>query len=208
MTTLDSLIEHLRSQNLLNNSALEAAFREIDRAVFLPPEQLAYAYEDRALPLRAGQTISQPSTVALMLNLLDLQKGQRILDIGAGSGWASCVLTYLTGETGEVFAYEINPEVGQLGQQNIAHYDFSNLHYTIDDASQHWHHHAPYDRIHAAAAFETIPEALPHLLSIDGLLVAPTQDNEILRITRTNENDCTTEHFPGFVFVPFLEKPY
>src|ERR1044071_317483 len=121
MNSRDDLQKHLKNESrVLENPELEKAFADIDRADFVGPDYEVEAYEDYALPIGLGQTISQPTVVAFMLELLDIQKGEEILDVGSGSGWTTALLSELTGEDGSVLGWEILPELVKLGQKNIA----------------------------------------------------------------------------------------
>lgn len=177
----------------------------MDRKYFVPEALVDYAYDDNALPLREGQTISQPTTVVIMLELLDTQQGQKVLDIGAGSGWTACLLARLVGLKGQVYAFEINEAVGQMGLENIR--DFGapiNVYYEIAAAQDRWKENAPYDRIHSGAAFEKLPQKLKESLKIGGILVAPTKDGYVRKITRESEDSFNEEKHYGFAFVPFV----
>jgi protein-L-isoaspartate(D-aspartate) O-methyltransferase len=199
------LVGYLKHEGLLNGK-LEEAFLEMDRRNFIPKNLKKYAYWDSALPLFEGQTISQPTTVAFMLSLLDVKKGNKILDVGAGSGWVSALLAYLVGEGGCVYAFEINKAVGLFGLNNLKKLNLKNVRYFIEDASRGWREFAPYNRIYSGAGFKKIPGGLRDLLAIEGVLVAPTQDGNIRKIKRINKNKFKEEIFPGFVFVPFIKN--
>jgi protein-L-isoaspartate(D-aspartate) O-methyltransferase len=204
--SLQALVAHLERTGVLKSKNIKKAFLEIDRKNYIPHHLKEFAYKDHPLVLADDQTISQPTTVAFMLELLDIQSGNKILDIGAGSAWASCLMAFLTGETGRVLAYEINEVVGMLGLENVQHCGMENVRYMIGDAADYWENEMPYDRIHSGAAFREIPTALKHLLKPGGIMVVPTQNGYIKKITRIDEQEFVEEEFYGFTFVPFLEK--
>lgn len=201
---LNLFIEYLESQGVLNSKNLKQALQKVDRKNFVPKNLKIMAYSDQALPLAEGQTISQPTTVVFMLEKLKVELGQKILDIGAGSGWVSCLLGELVGEKGIVFAYEINKEVGKMGEKNVKKFGLKNVHYFVTDAAKAWQKNSPYDRIHSAAAFEKISEDLKQALKIKGILVAPTRDGYIRKIIRLSKDEFKEEEYYGFVFVPFI----
>ncbi len=209
------LIQKLKTDGVLRSKEIEKALKKVDRTFFVPRGQKMYAYFDSALPVAEGQTISQPTTVVIMLELLDVKPGQRILDIGAGSGWVSCLLSELVKSKGKVFAYEINQVVGGFGRENIENFGAQhqttlgrtkNIEYKIVDAAKEWHKKGPFDRIYAAAAFKEIPKELLKQLKIGGILVAPMQDGNVVKITRIAEDDYDREECFGFAFVPFVEE--
>jgi len=198
------LVEHLKRRGFLDGKP-EEAFLRVDRRDFIPENFKKFAYQDRAFSLFEGQTISQPTTVAFMLSILDVKRGNRILDVGTGSGWVSALLAYLVEEEGRVYAFEINKTVGQFGLNNIKKLNLKNVRYFIEDASRKWQEFAPYERIYSGASFEKIPSKLKDLLMIGGILVVPTQDGNIRKVKRINKDNFNEEIFPGFIFVPFVE---
>ena len=125
MTGNEQLVQSLIDEGFLKSPRLIQAFRSVDRADFVLPEYRAEAYGNHPLPIGEEQTISQPLTVAFMLELLDPQPGEKILDIGSGSGWTSALLSAVVGETGKVFAIERIRGLCALGEKNLKKYSFS-----------------------------------------------------------------------------------
>lgn len=206
LLTNDALISHLQRMGYLISSRIVAAFRSVDRKHFVPDSLKDDAYADIPLPIGEGQTISQPLTVAFMLELLDAKEGNKVLDIGAGSGWVSALLGNIVGEKGHVYAYEIVPEVGAFGKANIERFGSKNVTYTVGDAFEGLKKDAPYDRIVAGAGFEVIPEGLKGALGAGGVLVAPTRKGDIRKIENKKDGSFSEKIFPGFVFVPVTGK--
>lgn len=205
--TNDELITKLIEFGDLNAPEIITAFKIVDRINFVPPDLYYEAYGNYPLPIGGGQTISQPSTVAFMLEQLKAQKGQNVLEIGAGCGWVSALLTYLVGEKGNVVGIEIIPKLAEQARQNISKYNFKNLQLILADGSCGYKKFAPYDRIIVSAAAPILPLQLKEQLVDGGRLVAPIGDyqQDIVLIERKKE--CFTEkHFPGFVFVPLITK--
>jgi protein-L-isoaspartate(D-aspartate) O-methyltransferase len=205
MRSNQELVAFLVNSGAIKTKKLKEAFLAADRINFVPEILREYAYEDQPLPIAQGQTISQPSTVAFMLELLDVKEGDEVLDIGAGSGWVSCLLGFLVGIKGKVEAFEINEEVGRFGKKAVSESGFENVEYTIGDAADFWKSGKFYNKIYSGAAFETIPENLKKNLRTEGVLVAPTRDGCIRRIAK-EEKGFKEDCYSGFVFVPFKEK--
>ncbi len=204
MLTNEQLIQSLRADGVLRSKRIREALEKFPRERFVPADLVNHAYEDRPLPIGEAQTISQPYTVVFMLELLGAREGDSVLEIGAGSGWQTALLSHLVGASGHTWAYEINREVGKFGKKNLAQFKLKNADYVIADASRRWAEHAPYDRIIAGAAFDEIPDVLRQLLKVGGRLVAPTQEQDVRVIERVGQDQFDERVYPGFVFVPVV----
>jgi len=203
---MEQLIENLIKSGYLKTPEIISAFYEIDRAGFISEKLKNEAYANIPLPIGYGQTISQPLTVAFMLELLQPAKGDKILDVGSGSGWQSSLLAHIAGEKGKVFAIERISELSELGKNNSKKYGFKNLKFIIGDGSAGYEKEAPYDKIIvAAAASEKIPSALKKQLKIGGRLVIPAK-NSIWLVVKGKEGEYAEKEFPGFVFVPLIAE--
>ena len=121
-----SLINHLINVGVLKTPEIIKAFYKIDRAFFVPKEFHDYAYEDYPLSIGYGATISQPYTVAFMLELLQPKKGEKILDVGSGSSWTTALLAHIVGIKGKIFGVEIVPELIKFAKDNLKKFKFSN----------------------------------------------------------------------------------
>lgn len=203
---MKQLIENLIKSGYLKTPEIISAFYEIDRAGFISEKLKNEAYANMPLPIGYGQTISQPLTVAFMLELLQPAKGDRILDVGSGSGWQSSLLAHIVGEKGKVFAIERISELFEIGKNNSKKYGFKNLEFIIGDGSAGYEKEAPYDKIIvAAAASEKIPSALKKQLKIGGRLVIPAK-NSIWLVVKRKEDKYEEKEFPGFAFVPLIAE--
>ncbi len=201
------LIEELIEDGYLKTPALIDAFKKIDRAKFVPAGEESHAYENRPLPLPEGQTISQPLTVAFLLELLEPKRGEKILDVGAGSGWQAALLAELVGETGKVIAVERVKELQEFAAENLAKFGFTErgvARVVHGDASAGYTPEAPYDKIIAAAAAETIPEAWKEQVKVGGRIVAPAKEAIIL-LEKTGPEEFEERVFHGFRFVPLIK---
>jgi protein-L-isoaspartate(D-aspartate) O-methyltransferase len=185
-----------------HDDAVAAAMRAVDRRGFLPQRLRRQAGEDRPLPIGHGQTNSQPRTVAAMLRLLDVRPGQRILDVGAGSGWTTALLGHLVGPNGVVIGVELEPDLAQWGADNVAASDLANATVrTAEPGVLGWPDEAPYDRILVSASARTLPTALVDQLATDGLMVCVV-GAVMLRVRRgADGTPAVTEH-GYYSFVP------
>jgi len=162
-----------------------------------------YAAQDRPLHIGYGQTNSQPSTVRRMLEWLDVKKGQRVLDVGSGSGWTSALLAWLAGETGKVYAVEIVPELVAFGRDNCQQQGIRNVTFTQAGTGYGLATHAPYDRILVSAGADDLPEELVRQLKVPGKLVIPI-GTTIWEIAKDAHGELHQTPHEGFMFVPLL----
>jgi protein-L-isoaspartate(D-aspartate) O-methyltransferase len=208
---MGKLTEQLIKEGYLKSPLVIEAFRKIKRADFVPKEIIREQGEDFVgeynAPLSIGysQTISQPLTVAFMLELLQPKKGDKVLDIGSGSGWQTAMLCYIVGKSGFVYAIEIIPELKDFGERNVAKYGFKNVEFICGDGCQGLPAQAPFDKIIAAASAKEIPPAWKQQLKVDGRLVTPIE-NSIWLLIKKDENKFEEKEYPGFVFVPLVNN--
>lgn len=206
MNDEESLVRELVRSGYLKTSALVDALRKIDRRDFVPQELAHEAYENYPLPIGRGQTISQPLTVAFMLEELAPQPGEKILEIGAGSGWQTALLAYLVGEKGRVVAVERLPELVRMAERNVGKYNFvvkGVVRIVEGDGSKGFKEEAPFDRIIAAASGTEIPPAWKVELKVGGRLVAPVGQS-IVVMDKIGAKEFKTKEHSGFVFVPLV----
>lgn len=200
------LVDYLKDRGVLKSDEIVNAFLKIDRINFVIKEFLDEAYGDYPLQLYDGQTISQPYTVAFMLELLEPKKGQKILDIGFGSGWTTALLAEIVGEKGKVYAVEILHSLFEFGKQNIEKYNFikkNRVELFLKDGSKGLKEYSPFDRILVSASAKKIPQELIDQLNEDGILVIPDLEG-IWKIKKIN-GKIEKEYYYGFAFVPLKE---
>ena len=197
-------MQHLKDIEVLKTPALIEAFLRIDRRDFVLPEYQDQAYEDYPLPISSGQTISQPYTVAFMLELLQPKKGEKILDIGSGSAWTTALLAEIVGNKGKVIGTELKPSLVRLGQENLLKYAFpwAEIHQAKKD-SLGLFKEAPFDKILVSAAATEVPKELLDQLKNRGTMVLPVADT-VLCVKRVLGKEPEVQRFEGFVFVPLL----
>lgn len=181
--------------------AVNQAFEAIKRSNFVPEEYKSLSDEDMPLPIGYGQTISQPTTVRLMLEWLDAGPGQKILDVGSGSGWTTALLSCIAGTRGRVYAVERIPELVEMSQENCERIGIKNASFHTARPVYGLPGFAPYDRILVSASADHLPEELISQLKPKGKLVIPVH-NDILEIFNDEKPRIKRHH--GFVFVPLI----
>jgi protein-L-isoaspartate(D-aspartate) O-methyltransferase len=189
----------------LRNAALLAAMRAVPREAFVPEAVRDFAYEDGPLPIEAGQTISQPYIVALMIEAAGVAPGGRVLEIGAGSGYAAAILSRIADE---VIAIERHGQLAELAAARMAALGHANVRILAGDGSAGWPDAAPYDAILAAASGSHVPEVLKRQLKVGGTLVmpigAPGEMQNLVRVMRQSEEGWEQESLGAVRFVPLI----
>ena len=163
-----------------------AVMGKVPRHQFVPPDLQSYAYLDAPLPIGYGKTISQPFIAALMTDLLDVQPGDSVLEVGTGLGYHSAVLAELAGR---VFTVEIVEELADGARRRLRDSDYDNVELRIGDGAQGWHEHAPFDKVLVTAAPELIPVALLHQVKPGGRIVSPAgiESSQTLMLLKKDE---------------------
>jgi len=159
------LVQGMLQRGALKSKNVKQAFLSVKREEFFPQELLRNAYVDSAFPIGYGQTISQPSTIGIMLELLEVRKGQKVLEIGAGCGYVLALLSELVGKKGSVFGVDLVEELAGLSAKNLANAGYGNIAVRHGDGRQSWLKEAPFDRILVSAACNEIPAELVEQLA-------------------------------------------
>lgn len=201
MDAYKNLINDLHEQGAIRNPAVLRAFQDAERAHFLPEEVRSRAGENVPLPIGYGQTNSQPYTVAFMLELLEVEPGTKVLDVGCGSGWTSALLGYMVGINGSVTGTEIVPELADDAAVNTEAYSSVEIEHTEDVLGAP--DKAPFERILVSAGAETVPQTLLDQLAEEGVIVIPV-GGVVRKITKLSGNELEEEQYPGFAFVPLV----
>jgi protein-L-isoaspartate(D-aspartate) O-methyltransferase len=181
------------------------AMREIPRHVFIPGDLSGAAYHDRPLPIGKGQTISQPYIVALMTELLGVQQGDRVLEIGTGSGYQAAILARLAGE---VVSLERIPEVAEQARKNLSALGITRVAVIVGDGTEGYPPRAPYNAIIITASTPEIPPPLIDQLADGGRLVAPVGGRDLQELVKLVRHGDRIERlsYGGVVFVPLIGR--
>lgn len=198
------MVDHLRGHYRIADERVLDAMNRVPRHLFVPEALASQAYKDNALPIAAGQTISQPFIVARMTELLELKGKERVLEVGAGSGYQTAILALLARR---VFALERIPVLESEAKRRLLAMGFRNFSMRCDDGTNGWPFYAPFDAILVAAGGPTVPGPLVSQLEIGGRLVVPVGDDQrsqtLIRVTRT-ETGVESEDFGPCSFVPLI----
>ena len=181
------------------------AMRRVPREAFVEPGFEEFAYEDAALPIREGQTISQPYIVAVMIEAAEVKPGDIVLEVGAGSGYAAAVMSQIADR---VYAIERHAPLGEAARQRFKKLGYDNIELRVGDGTRGWSEAAPFDAILVAAGGPEVPAALKEQLAIGGRLIIPVGEEErhqsLIKLTRKSDAEFEKENLGGVVFVPLI----
>jgi protein-L-isoaspartate(D-aspartate) O-methyltransferase len=202
-----AMIENQIAARGIRSEIVLGALRKVRREAFVPVRIAEFAYEDAPLPIAAGQTISQPFVVALMTEALDLKGGDKVLEIGTGSGYAAAVLGEIAGE---VFSVERVKELAEKAASSLLSLGYRNVHVAHGDGTVGWAVAAPYDAILVTAGGPYVPRSLKRQLKIGGRLVMPVgadpRGQELVRVTRIRDATYRTDYIADVCFVPLIGR--
>ncbi|ESQ26273.1 MAG: protein-L-isoaspartate(D-aspartate) O-methyltransferase [uncultured Acidilobus sp. OSP8] len=202
------MVKELKALGYIVSKEVEEAMLAIPREVFVPEDQRPYAYEDRPLPIGFGQTISAPSVVARMTELLQVRKGQKVLEVGTGSGYQASILAWLVGEKGHVWTIERIPELAARAKGAIESIGLGDrVTVIVGDGSLGYPEAAPYDRVIVTAAAPRPPHSLLSQLSVNGRMVIPIggRSSQVLTVFEKKGPDSYEEFYDlEVLFVPLV----
>ena len=200
------MVDQLRTKGITDEAVL-SAINEVPRHIFLDSSFVELAYQDMAFPIGSGQTISQPSTVAFQTQLLQVEKGMKVLEIGTGSGYQACVLSALGAK---VFSIERQRNLFFKTKEILEQLPFKVKTF-LGDGYEGLPTYQPFDRIIITAGAPSIPEALVKQMKVGGIMVTPMDNTEgdgqtMLRVIKMEDGSLKKEEFGNFKFVPMLKE--
>jgi protein-L-isoaspartate(D-aspartate) O-methyltransferase len=196
------LIKILRDQGITDERVLDA-FGKVPRHLFVDGAMYAQAYDDNALPIGYGQTISQPYIVALMTQLLHLEKDEKILEIGTGSGFQSAILAHFSRR---VYTIERHRKLGDAARTRLREMGYQNIVFKVGDGSIGWPQNSPFDKIIVTAGAPVVPQTLIDQLSQNGLMIIPTGNQQSQNLEVYEKEHGNVQHYSAakVVFVPLI----
>lgn len=204
-----ALVERLSSYGYIKSEKVKNAMLKVPREEFMPPENRQYAYMDQPLPIGEGQTISAPHMVAIICEKLDLEKGMKILEIGAGFGYNAAVVAEIIGPEGHLFTTERIESLAKTAEENLKRTGYDKCVTVLHrDGTNGYQDEAPYDRIYATASAPKVPEPLKKQLKVGGRLLTPVGSSnyfqELVCLVRESEEEFKTHNLGGVAFVPMI----
>ena len=206
MSSKQELLRFWRTMGIAEH--LLTAFSAIPREQFVSKKLEEHAYDDTPLPTIRHQSISQPTTIMLMLHTLDIQPGENILEVGAGVGYQAAIISQLIGAQGRLTTVEVVPELVHLTRENMKRLNITNVQVYEADGSEGFSPEAPFDKIIITAACPTIPQPIIDQLKENGSVIAPVGDlrsQTMVKVTKVN-GKLELEFLGPFVFVPMKGK--
>jgi protein-L-isoaspartate(D-aspartate) O-methyltransferase len=181
------------------------ALKKVPRHIFVPEKYRKYAYVDQPLPIGENQTISAIHMVGIMVELLELEEGMKVLEVGAGSGYHAAVIAEIIGERGAVYSVERYPRLAEMARENLRKAGYKNVFVMVGDGSKGLPEYAPFDRINVTASAPEIPKPLIDQLKDNGIMVIPVgRIFQELKVVRKRGEEIVVENWGGVSFVPLV----
>jgi len=204
----EKMVEFLIRCGVLHRAEVIEAFERVPREEFVPTNLRKYAYQDTPLSIGHGQTISAPSMIAIMLESLDLEKGQKVLEIGTGSGYNAALLAEIVGKAGRVISIERIPAIAEFGKKNLKKTGYGNVKVVVGDGTCGYEEEAPWDRILITACSPSFPQPLLDQLKIGGKIGAPighVYSFQVWKVAKkVGESEVRIRDFTQCSFVPLV----
>jgi protein-L-isoaspartate(D-aspartate) O-methyltransferase len=206
----EELVERLVRWGYLSKRNIINAFKKVPRHEFIPENIRGHAYADQPLSIGHGQTISAPSMIAIMLESLDLKAGQKVLEVGTGSGYNAALIADVVGQKGKVFSIERIDELAEFGRANLEKTGYGLVQVVAGDGTCGYKKEAPWDRILVTACAPEVPKPLVEQLKIGGKLGTPVGKHYMSQtwviVEKRDKGEIKTEERGGCSFVPLVGK--
>lgn len=203
----ERLVNNLVGEGYIKSDEVKKAFLRVPREAFVLDSLKMRAYIDTPLEIGKGQTISAPHMVAIMCEALDVKKGQKILEIGAGFGYHAAIVSHLVGKKGHVYTIERFEKLAKGAQENLRKTGITNVTVEVGDGSEGFEKHKPYDRIYVTCAAPGVPQPLINQLKDSGKLLIPVGKMFCeLKLIEKKGEDILSKDLGGCVFVPLVGK--
>jgi len=204
-----ALIEKLMREGYIKRREVAEAMLKVPRELFVPEGLREFAYEDRPLPIGMGQTISAPHMVAYMIEAAGIKRGDKVLEVGTGSGYHAAVMAEIVGPEGHVYTIERIPELAEQAKKRLEALGYDNVTVIVGDGSKGYPPAAPYDKIIVTAAAKRIPSALVEQLKTGGVMVVPVEEEpgyQVLYKIIKKPEGLVVERLLPVMFVPLIEE--
>ena len=201
----EEMVERQLKRRGITEAGILDAFRAVPREAFIAGNNVHLAYGDHPLPIEAGQTISQPYIVGLMIQAAAIKPGDRVLEVGAGSGYAAAVISRIAGK---VIGIERQQQLVEVARERLRRLGYDNVEIVEGDGTRGWSDGAPYDAILAAASGSHVPRPLVEQLAPGGRIVMPVGDpgavQELIKVTKSDDGTLIQQNLGGVRFVPLI----
>ncbi len=209
MSSKEELVRKLIDEGYIKRREVAEAMLKVPREEFVPPELRDLAYEDRPLPIGKGQTISAPHMVAYMIEAAGIKRGDKVLEVGTGSGYHAAVMAEVVGPEGHVYTIERIPELAEHAAERLARLGYSDrVTVYVGDGSKGLSEHAPFDKIIVTAAAKEIPEELVAQLKPGGIMIIPVEEapgfQVLYRVIKEQDGRIRVEKLLPVMFVPLV----
>lgn len=203
------LVRRISEMGYIKTEKVRKAMEKVPREEFLPASNRPYAYVDQPLPIGEGQTISAPHMVAMICEILSLEEGMKVLEIGTGFGYNAAVVAEIIGPTGHLYSIERINSLAETAKDNLKRTGYAeNVTVILGDGTKGYPEKMPFDRIYGTASAPKLPEPLEEQLKIDGILLIPVGEHrymqELIVITRKSEDKYEKKSIGGVAFVPMI----
>ncbi|MGF7118802.1 protein-L-isoaspartate O-methyltransferase [Methanobacterium oryzae] len=203
------LVRRLQEIGYIKTDEVKKAMETVPREEFLPASNRPYAYVDQPLPIGEGQTISAPHMVAMICEILSLEEGMKVLEIGTGFGYNAAVVAEVLGPTGHVYSIERIPSLAEIAKDNLKRTGYEDkVTVILGDGTRGYKENSPFDRIYGTASAPSVPEPLKSQLKVGGRLLIPvgerTYFQDLICILRKSEDEYEKKSIGGVAFVPMI----